>query len=94
MNEELEPRLVASGIMDIKMGAAIPEGVVGVGVSVGTLARGNGHQKSYVNDVVGVLVVKVIGLCRRNRPPCWLLSLMNARSTSDDIVAADIATFV
>jgi len=61
-DDAFELRLVASGIMDIKMGAIVP-GVVGVGV--GTLAGGNGHQKSYVDDVVGMFVT---GFCRRNGP--------------------------
>ena len=53
-DDTFEPRLVVSGIIDIKMGAIVPGGVVGVGV--GTLAGGNGHQKSYVDDVVGMSV--------------------------------------
>lgn len=64
-DDVFELRLVASGIIDIKIGAIVPGGVVGVGV--GTLAGGNGHQKSYVEDVVGMLVT---GFCRRNGPPC------------------------
>jgi hypothetical protein len=64
-DDTFEPRLVVSGIIDIKMGAIVPGGVVGVGV--GTLAGGNGHQKSYVDDVVGMFVT---GFCRRNGPPC------------------------
>jgi hypothetical protein len=68
-DDTLELRLVESEIMDIKMGATVSEGVVGEGVDVATLAGGNGHQKSYVDDVVGVLVVRVTGLCRRNGTP-------------------------
>ena len=59
-DDAFKPRLVASGIMDINMGAIVPGGVVGVE------AGGNGHQKSYVDDVVGV---RVTGVCRRNGPP-------------------------
>jgi hypothetical protein len=63
-DDAFKPRLVVSGIMDIKMGAIVPGGVVGVGV--GTLAGGNGHQKSYVDDVVGMFGT---GFCRRNGLP-------------------------
>ena len=63
-DDVFKPRVVVSGIMDIKMGAIVPGGVVGVGV--GTLAGGNGHQKSYVDDVVGMFET---GFCRRNGLP-------------------------